>query len=117
MRQNEPGTGRLTAVPCRLESLVGWAKRSVPTAAATVGTLRFAHPTTMLPFDREPPSWLGFRPFRRCPKGAGSNSHAPGHSKNDLELANPIGQIMPDQRTVPISKTVKLAEINPVAGL
>jgi len=41
----------------------------------------------------------------------------PGHSKNDLELANPIGQIMPDQRTVPISKTVKLAEINPVAGL
>ena len=47
----------LRAVPGRLESLVGWAKRSVPTAKARivlVGTLRFAHPTTMLPYDWEP---------------------------------------------------------------
>ena len=42
----------------RLESLVGWAKarssRRAHRGAALVGTLRFAHPTTTLPYDRNP---------------------------------------------------------------
>ncbi len=30
-----------------IDTLVGWAKRSVPTIGVRVGTLRFAHPTVL----------------------------------------------------------------------